>query len=63
MALSVRERDGLKVLHEVEGGRLKQVEAARRLQLSVRQVRRLRPRVEVEGDRGFPERLVPGVSF
>jgi len=63
MALSQRERDRLRVLHEVEQGRLKQVEAPRRLRLSVRQVRRLRRRVEVEGDRGLLERLVPGVSF
>src|SRR5713226_9492472 len=50
--LSTKERDRLKVLHEVEQGHLKQVEAARRLRLSTRQVRRLQRRVKGEGDRG-----------
>jgi len=40
IAWSSRERERLKVLHEVEEGHLKQVEAARRLRLSDRQVRR-----------------------
>jgi hypothetical protein len=57
MALSVRERDRLKVLREVEPGHLKQVEAARQLRLSVRQVRRVRRRVVMEGDRGLVHRL------
>jgi len=38
--LSARERERLKVLHEVEQGPLKQIEAARRLRLSDRQIRR-----------------------
>src|SRR5260370_23650073 len=48
--LSTKERDRLKVLHEVEQGHLKQVEAARRLRLSERQVRRLQARLRAEGD-------------
>src|SRR5260370_19314480 len=48
--LSGKERDRLKVLHEVEQGHLKQVEAARRLRLRDRQVRRLQARLRAEGD-------------
>src|SRR5258708_2035695 len=48
--LSTKERERLKVLHEVEQGHLKQVEAARRLRLSDRQVRRLQARLRAEGD-------------
>jgi hypothetical protein len=51
--LSTRERDRLKVLHEVEQGHLTQPEAGRRLQLSDRQVRRLRVRLRTAGDRGL----------
>jgi len=57
IALSQRERDRLKVLHEVERGHLTQVEGARRLELSDRQVRRLLVRVRAEGDRGVVHRL------
>jgi hypothetical protein len=55
--LSQRERDRLKVLHEVEEGHLMQVEAAQRLHLSDRHVRRLLVRVRREGDRGVVHRL------
>jgi hypothetical protein len=55
--LSQTERDRLKVLHEVEEGHLRQVEAARQLQRSDRQVRRLLQRVQAEGDRGVVHRL------
>jgi hypothetical protein len=55
--LSARERERLKVLQQVEEGHLKQVEAARRLQLSDRQVRRLQARLRSEGDRGIVHRL------
>src|SRR5216684_1976825 len=48
--LSTKERDRLKVLHEVEQGHLKPVEAARRLRLSYRQVRRLQARLRAQGD-------------
>ncbi len=55
--LSQRERDRLKVLHEVSEGHLRQVDAAERLRLSDRQVRRLLVRVRAEGDRGVVHRL------
>ena len=54
--LSVRERERLKVLHEVQEGHLKQVEAAQRLRLTDRQVRRLQARLRGEGDRGIVHR-------
>ena len=57
IALSQRERERLKVLHEVERGHLRQREAAQRLRLSERQVRRLLVRVGQEGDRGVMHRL------
>jgi hypothetical protein len=49
--MSQRERDRLKVLHEVRKGNLTQVEAGRQLKLSVRQVRRLVAKMEESGDR------------
>ena len=55
--LSQRERDRLKGLHEVQRRQLRQREAAERLGLSVRQVRRLLRRVRREGDRGLIHRL------
>ena len=55
--LSQRERDRLKVVHEVEERHLTQVAAAGRVQLSERQVRRLLGRVRAEGDRGVLHRL------
>jgi transposase len=48
--MSLRERDVLKVMSTVLEGRRTQKEAARLLQRSVRQVRRLRRRLEREGD-------------
>ena len=52
------ERAGtVKGLHEVEEGHLKQVEAARRLRLTDRHVRRLQVRLCEEGDRGIVHRL------
>jgi hypothetical protein len=51
IALSQRERDRLRVLHEVQQGHVTQTEAGRRLQLSDRQVRRLLGRIEKQGDR------------
>lgn len=57
IALSQKERDRLRVLHEVEGKHLRQREAAEQLQLSVRQVRRLLRRVKRQGDRGLIHRL------
>ena len=57
IGLSQRERDRLWVLHEVERRHLRQREAAERLRLSVRQVRRLLRRVKRHGDRGLIHRL------
>ena len=51
--LSARERERLKVLHEVEQAHLRQVEAARRLRLSARQLPRLLVRLRTAGDRGL----------
>jgi hypothetical protein len=50
IALSQRERDRLKVLHEVKQKHLTQVEAARRLRLGDRQVRRMVLRRGKHGD-------------
>lgn len=55
--LSARERERLKVLHQVEEGHLKQIEAAHRLRLTDRHVRRLQARLRREGDRGIVHRL------
>ena len=51
--LSQRERDRLRVLQQVEEGKMKQVEAARRLGLTDRHVRRLLGRMRAEGDRAI----------
>jgi len=50
IALSQRERDRIRVLHEVQQGHVTQVEGARRLKLSDRQVRRLLLRIAKHGD-------------
>jgi hypothetical protein len=55
--LSAKERERLKVLRQVEDGHLKQVEAARWLRLTDRQVRRLQARLRSRGDRGIVHRL------
>ena len=55
--MSGKERDRLKVLHEVQGRHLAQREAAGQLRISDREVRRLLVRIEVEGDRGVVHRL------
>jgi hypothetical protein len=57
LMLSAKERDRLKVLHEVQGGHLRQGEAAGQLGISDREVRRLLVRVAAEGDRGVVHRL------
>jgi hypothetical protein len=57
IAMSQRERDRLKVLSRVSEGRRSQVEAARLLKLSTRQVRRLQRRLAKEGDPGIVHRL------
>jgi transposase len=55
--LSARERERLKVLQQVEDGHLKQSEAARRLRLTDRHIRRLQKRLRAEGDAGIVHRL------
>jgi DNA-binding Lrp family transcriptional regulator len=62
MAFSQGERDRLRELHGVLSGQLKQREAARRLGLSVRQVRRLCRRVKRMGDTGVIHGLRGRVS-
>ena len=51
MALSQRERDRLKVLHDVKQKQVTQVEAAQRLELTDRHIRRLLLQVRERGDR------------
>ncbi len=50
LTLSLRERDRLMVLRELEEGVLKPSEAARRLRVTPRHVRRLRHRFREDGD-------------
>jgi predicted ArsR family transcriptional regulator len=57
IGLSQRERDRLKVLHEVKQKHLTQVEAAQQLKLSERQVRRLLVRIAESGDQAVLHRL------
>lgn len=57
MELSARERERLKVLHQVEEGHVRQIEAAQRLGLTDRHVRRLQARLRTEGDQGIVHRL------
>ena len=57
ITLSQRERDRLRVLHEVKQKHLSQVAAAARLKLTARQVRRLLLRWREEGDRAVIHRL------
>jgi hypothetical protein len=51
IALSQRERDRLRVLHEVKQKQITQIEAARRLKVSDRHIRRLLFRLGEQGDR------------
>jgi transposase len=57
IALSQRERDRLRVLHEVKQKHLLQVAAAARLKVSDRQVRRMLLRIRERGDAA----LIPGL--
>jgi transposase len=57
LVLSTRERDRLKVLHEVKKKHLTQRAAAAQLGISDRWVRKLLMRVKREGDRGMVHRL------
>ena len=56
IAMSQRERDRLKVMASVLAGRRTQAEAARLMDLSVRQVRRIERRLEQNGDAGIIHR-------
>jgi len=60
--LNGKERDRLKVLHELKGGHLTQRAAARQLGVSDRWVRRLLVRMAEEGDGGLVHRLRGRVS-
>src|SRR5690348_7186262 len=51
LAMSQKERDRLKVLHEVSKGQLTQKVAAEQLRVSERQLRRLVRKLRQEGDR------------
>ena len=51
IALSQRERDRLRVLHEVKRKQITQIEAARRLKISDRHIRRLLVGLRKLGDR------------
>ena len=53
LVLSVKDRDRLKVMHEVEGKHITQRQAARRLRISERWVRKLLIRVRQKGDEGI----------
>jgi transposase len=57
ISMSQHERDVLKVIQQVVDGTLTQVEAARLLRRSARQVRRLQARLEAEGDQAVVHRL------
>jgi hypothetical protein len=57
IALSQPERDRLKVLHEVKQKHLTQVEAAQRLKVTDRHVRRMLIRIGERGDGGIIHRL------
>ena len=57
IAMSHRERDRLKVMSPVLEGKRTQAEAARLMNLCVRQIRRLQRRLEQEGDAGVIHRL------
>jgi DNA-binding Lrp family transcriptional regulator len=57
LLMSQRERDHLKVLHEVRKGQLSQKQAAAQLGLTDRWVRKLLKRLRKEGDRGIVHRL------
>ena len=55
--MSQQERDRLKVMAAILTGKMRQTEASRLLNISVRQVRRIQRRMEVEGDGGLIHRL------
>src|ERR1019366_6696019 len=57
LAMSAKERDRLKVLHEVRRGHLTQRGAAQQLGVTDRWVRKLLVRIKKEGDGGIVHRL------
>ena len=57
LVLSTKERDRLKVLHEVRQRHLTQPQAAQQLGITDRWVRKLLVRLKREGDRGVVHRL------
>jgi len=57
LLMSQRERDRLKVLHEVQKGQLSQKQGAAQLGLTDRWARKLLKRLRAEGDRGIVHRL------
>ena len=57
IALSQQERDRLRVLHEVKQEHLTQVEAAQRLKVTDRHVRRMLIRIDERGDGGIVHQL------
>ena len=57
IAMSQRERDLLKVLHEVKQKHLTQVEAAQQLKVTDRHVRRMLLRIGEHGDGGIVHQL------
>src|SRR2546430_12391322 len=62
LVLSTKDRDRLKILHEVKRKHLTQRAAAQQLGVSDRWVRKLLRRVKKEGDRGVVHRLRGRVS-
>src|SRR5881275_3792940 len=62
LVLSTKDRDRLKVLHEVKRKHLTQRAAAQQLAISDRWVRKLLVRVKKEGDGGIVHRLRGRVS-
>src|SRR5438876_6707749 len=62
LVLSTKDRDRLKVLHEVRQGHLTQREAGEQLGFTDRWVRQLLGRVKKEGDRGVVHGLRGRVS-
>src|SRR3989442_6802467 len=62
LVLSTKDRDGLKVVHEVKRGHVTERAAAQQLGVSDRWVRKLLRRVKKEGDRGVVHRLRGRVS-
>src|ERR1700722_8979406 len=70
ITMNQKERDVLKILHGVLRGERSQAEAARLLDLSTRQVRRIQRKLQAQGDaalvhglRGQPSNHQPKIAF